>query len=173
MILEDLPWILVRTVPPLASPRTSSDRGGCKHRKLPSLQEYHLTTWQILLLPSSRHSQIPTMHEKFEKVVKIIYIVMDENHTVYNGSFRNCLKKMLLDILPGGLYRYMYMYSYTYSLFYRIFIVFHPMPFRHWQIVKFTKLYFNIDFFCSVVNSFERDLIFFVFTHLYCNPTPF
>lgn len=93
----------MRTVPPLASPRTSSDRGGCKRRKLPSLQEYHSTTWLILLLPSSRHSQIPTMHEKFEKMVKIIYIVMDENHTVYNGSFRNCLKKMLLDILPGGL----------------------------------------------------------------------
>lgn len=43
------------------------------------------------------------MHEKYEKMVKIIYIVMDENHTVYNGSFMNCLKKMLLDILPGGL----------------------------------------------------------------------
>lgn len=45
---------------------------------------------------------------KFEKVVKIIYIVMEENHTVYNGSFRNCIKKNLLDILPGGLYRYIH-----------------------------------------------------------------
>lgn len=43
------------------------------------------------------------MYEKFERMVKIIYIVMDENYIVYNGSFRNCLKKMLLDILFGGL----------------------------------------------------------------------
>lgn len=34
------------------------------------------------------------MYEKFEKVVKIIYIVMDENYIVYNGSFRNCMKKI-------------------------------------------------------------------------------
>lgn len=71
------------------------------------------------------------MYEKFEKVVKIIYIVMDENYIVYNGSFRNCIKKNLLDILFGGLYRYMYMYLYTYFLFYRIFIVFYLMLFRY------------------------------------------
>lgn len=41
--------------------------------------------------------------KNLKKMVKIIYIVMDENYIVYNGSFRNCLKKMLLDILFGGL----------------------------------------------------------------------
>lgn len=101
----------MRTVPPLASPRTSSDRGGCKHRKLPSLQEYHSTTWLILLRPSSRHSQIPTMHKNIDKWSKSY-----NGRKSYNESFRNCIKKNLLPILPGGLH-FTSIYLYTFIFF--------------------------------------------------------
>lgn len=59
---------------------------------------------------------------KFEKVVKIIYIVMEENYIVYNGSFRNCIKKNLLDILFGGLYRYIYIFIFCFIVFLLYFI---------------------------------------------------
>lgn len=149
MILEDLPWILVRTVPPLVSPLTSSDRGGCKHRKLPSLQEYHSTTWLTLLLPSSGHSQISTMHKNIDKWSKS-YTARKS----YHGKFRNCIKKILSLILPGGLYIYIlcFITSFLYSVQ------------KYWQDVKITKLYKTFtDLFCFVVNSFGRgfDILWF------------
>lgn len=163
MILEDLPWILVRTVPPLVSPLTSSDRGGCKHRKLPSLQEYHSTTWPTLLLLSSRHSQISTMHKNIDKWSKS-YTARKS----YNGKFRNCIKKifhLFCLVVYIDIFIHIYILCFITSFLYSVH--------KHWQDVKITKLYKTFtDFFCPGVNSFGRGFIFFVFPTLYCNLTP-
>lgn len=159
LILEDLPWILVRTVPPLVSPQTSSDRGGCKHRKLPSLQEYHSTTWPTLLLPSSGHSQISTMHKNIDKWSKS-YTARKS----YHGKFRNCIKKILSLILPGGLYTF-------------IFFVLSPLSCilsksidkmsKSQNYIKLLQICFAL--WLTVLGGVS---IFFVFPTLYCNLTP-
>lgn len=150
LILEDLPWILVRTVPPLVSPLTSSDRGVCKHRKLPSLQEYHSTTWPTLLLPSSGHSQISTMHKNIDKYSKS-YTARKS----YHGKFRNCIKKNFITYFAWW-FIHIYILCFITSFLYSVQ--------KYWQDVKITKLYKTFtDLFCPVVNSFGRgfDILWF------------